>query len=91
MIISALLTLFFGLLSLLLAPIPSLPSFPPEISSYLDQVSSYISTGASIINAYTYGSVLAVMVSLSLLLFAFYELYIFVMWILKKIPMVGIE
>lgn len=91
MIIKGLLSLIFSLLSLLLTPIPNLPEFPPEVESIISQVSSYISAGMGIINAYTYGNVIGIMITLTLALWAFYELYIFVMWLLKKVPLAGVE
>lgn len=90
MIIELLLDMLYGIFSLLTVPI-NIPDLPPEMQSYIDTMFTYIQAGAGIVANYMplafmltlFGVILAVDIGI--------KLYHFVMWILKKIPMLGIE
>lgn len=90
MIIELLLDCIYGLFSLLTAVI-KIPQMPTEATTYITQFFDYLEAGAGILANYTplgyimilFGVVLAVDVGI--------KLYHFVMWILKKIPMLGIS
>lgn len=91
MIITGLLNVVVALFSFILAPIPDIPAFPPEVSNLLNQIKDYIAMGMQIINAYVYGSVIVTMLTITIAVFVAYEIYVFAMWVIKKIPVLGIE
>lgn len=89
MLIEALLNLLYNLLDILL--FFEIPNLPTDVNTYLDMMFEYLVTGASIFANYApldylltlFGIIVAVDVGIIV--------YHFVMWILKKIPMLGIE
>ena len=92
MIVSALLNLVYNILSVLL--IFNLPALPATISTILDQISGYLVTGVTLIAAFVGSSsmgVMALLLELVILMNAAYLLYSFVMWVLRKIPMLNIR
>lgn len=92
MIITALVNLVYGLLSLLL--VFNLPQLPDSFLTILDNVKGYMVSGVGLVRAMvgdTCMGVIAVCFQLVLFLNASYLLYSFVMWVLKKIPMLGIK
>lgn len=91
MIIKALFSLVLSLFSFLLGLFPSIPAFPDEVSQVLATVKEYIVSGMGILNSFMYGQVIVVMLGISVGLFVAYEVYIFIMWVVKKIPLLGIE
>lgn len=90
MIIEMLLDLIFNLFTFLSGPI-SIPDLPAEALNYISQFFDYLEAGAGIFANYSpfgyvmtlFGVVLAVDVGI--------KLYHFIMWVLKKIPVLGIE
>lgn len=90
MIIEALMQLVFNLFALLTLPI-SIPSLPEEVSVVIESFLEYLQTGILLFAAYfdigylmlLFGIVVAVDVGVLL--------YKFVMWILRKIPMLGMS
>lgn len=91
MIITGLISVILDLFGFLLGLFPSIPAFPDSISSMLSQISSYIVMGGQIINAYCYGSIVAAMLTVVLAVWTAYHVYQFIMFVIKKIPMLGIE
>lgn len=92
MIISLLLQLIYGLLSLLL--VFNLPQLPDSFVTILGTVKDYLVGGIGLIRAMvgdTAMGVIAVCLQLVIFLNAAYFLYSFVMWVLKKIPMLNIR
>ena len=89
MIITALLNVIHFLLDKLL--IFSIPKLPEQALDYIDTLFDYIVAGTGIVANYTPLSYLltlfAIVISVDIALL----LYKFVMWILRKIPMLGIE
>lgn len=89
MIIQLLLNLIYTVLDKML--IFTIPSLPTEVQTYIDTLFEYLVTGASIVANYTpfayimtlFGIILAIDVGLNV--------YKFVMWILKKIPMISVS
>lgn len=90
MIIKLLLELLYGIFSVLTLPI-NIPQLPETAQSYLTQFFDYLEMGAGILANYThfgyimslFGVVIAVDVGI--------KLYHFVMWIIKKIPMMSVS
>lgn len=90
MIIELLLSMLFGIFKVLTSPI-NIPDLPADVEGYISTMFEYITAGAGILANYTplsyllglFGAILAVDIGINL--------YHFVMWILRKIPMLGIE
>lgn len=92
MIIKGLMLLVKNLLSLLL--VFNLPSMPDSIHTIMLEVTSYLGSGISIIRAFIGAeamSVMATLLTVVLIVNAAYFLYTAVMWILRKIPALGIS
>lgn len=92
MLISGLLNLIYNVLSVLL--VFTLPEFPESVLAVANSVIGYIVTGISIIRAFvgsTCMGVLGVMFVLVVAMNTAYLLYSIVFWVLRKIPLLGIE
>ena len=92
MIISSLLTLIYNVLNFLL--IFSIPSLPATITTILGQVTDYLVLGLQIIRTFigaTAFSVLGVCLMLVIAANAAYMVYSLVMWVLAKIPFLGVK
>lgn len=70
---------------------PSVPQIPSEVDSFINQMIGYISLGFGLIAAFSYWPVVKALVVISLALFVFYHGYQLVMFILRKIPLLGID
>lgn len=91
MILEGLLTLVLSLFSFLFGLFPTIPSFPDEVTSVIDGVLPYLTFGVEFLHVFCYTSVLVVMMEISVSLFLLYELYQLIMWVIRKIPLFGIE
>lgn len=92
MIITALINLIFGLLSVLL--VFNLPQLPDSFMTILNTIKDYLVGGVGLIRAFvgdTAMGVIAVCLQLVIFLNAAYFLYSFVFWVIKKIPMLNIR
>ncbi len=92
MIITALINVVFGLLSFLL--VFNLPQLPDTFMTLLEQIQGYLVGGVGLLRAMvgdTCMGVIAVCLQLVILLNAAYFLYSFVMWVIRKIPMLNIR
>lgn len=82
---------FFGWI---LSPIINLinfPAVPPELVQIVDQVFVHLKSGMSIINFFCPLSVIKPALVVFLAIFAAYHVYLIVMFVLRKIPFLGIE
>lgn len=90
MIIEGLLNVLYNVFSALTSAI-DIPAMPADVSSYINTFTSYIKTGLQILAVYTplqymltlFGIVIAIELGL--------KIYHFVMWVIKKIPMLGVS
>ena len=92
MIISALLTLVYNVLSLLL--VFNRPELPASVTTIANSVIGYVSTGISIVAAFvgnTCMGVIGVLLALVIAMNAAYLLYSLVFWVIRKIPMLNIR
>lgn len=92
MLISALLTLVYGVLSVLL--VFNLPQLPDSVVTVANSLTGYITTGFSVLRAFvgdTCMGVLGVLFNLVIAMNAAYMLYSLVMWVLRKIPILGLK
>ena len=90
MIIEALLGLMSGLLDWLTAPF-NIPLLPPEVNVLLQTVLDYLAVGFGILANYTHLDYLFVLFGIVLAFDVGIFGYKFVMWILRKIPILGIS
>lgn len=90
MIIETLLNLIYNVFSVLTLPI-NIPSLPEEIHSFIQTALEYISTGVSLLANYTHIEYLLIMFGLILAVDIGIGVYHLVMWIIKKIPFLGME
>lgn len=92
MLISALLNLIYGVLSVLL--VFNLPQLPDSVVVIVDNIMSYVVVGIKILHVFL-GDVcmglIALLFDLVFLLNGAYMLYSLVMWVLRKIPMLNIR
>ena len=92
MIISALLTLIYNVLSVLL--VFNLPELPSSVTTVASEVVDYIGTGISVM-ASSVGStcmgVIALLFQLGIGLNAAYLLYSVVFWVIRKVPVLNIK
>lgn len=92
MIISLLLQLIYGLLSLLL--VFNLPVLPETITTLVDSILGYIPTGVGILGVFfghTCMGVLALLLKLVIGMNAAYMTYSLVFWVIRKIPMLNVK
>lgn len=90
MIIKLILDVLYAVFSLLTAPI-NIPSLPDGVSEVISQYLEYLSAGFSILSCYVNMTYLLSLFGIVLLVDIGLFLYKFVMWILRKIPMLGIS
>lgn len=90
MIVLALMELVYGLFEILTSPI-SIPALPDDMVFILLTATNYLKIGASIIMNYTHYSYLITLLGIIIAVDAGLLIYKFVMWVIKKIPMLGIE
>ena len=68
-----------------------IPQLPDGVTSYLDTLFDYLVTGASLLANYTPLSYMLILVGVIISVDVALYVYKFVMWILRKIPMLSIE
>lgn len=90
MIISALLNIVKTLIQLLFGWV-NLPQVPVEITSVVDSVFGYMEQGVGILWLFVPQGLVQVLLPLVIVVINFDHLYKLGIWILKKIPMLGIE
>lgn len=89
MIIEMLLDAFYNIMSTML--ILDIPSMPAEAMEYINTAFEYLVAGAGILANYTPLTYLMVLFGVLLAVDVGIVLYHFIMWVIKKIPMLGIE
>lgn len=90
MIIEGLLNLIMGLLQVCFGWI-NLPAFPEELTSAVDTFLSLIFDNVSLVGFFIRPSTLAITIPVLIILLNFEDVYKFTMWILRKIPFLGIQ
>jgi hypothetical protein len=90
MIIEALINLVYSIFSLLTSGV-KVPPLPDEVLDILGQFFDYISTGMSILNNFVHLPYLLVLFGIIVTLEVVLHIYYFVLWVLKKIPFLGME
>lgn len=90
MIIELLLTNLFNVFKLLTTPI-NIPPLPEQVSEFLTQAMEYISAGAGILANYTHLDYLLILLGVIVAIDIGVAVYHFVLWVIKKIPMLGMS
>ena len=90
MIIEALLNVIAGFLAVLLYPL-QLAQLPDNIADIMVTLLGYLADGVAIVAAYTHFTFLVVLFEIVIAIDILYTLYIIVMWILRKIPFLGVS
>lgn len=90
MIIEALMGLMYGLLDWLTAPF-NIPLLPPEVHDILSMVLDYLGIGFGILANYCHLDYLFVLYGIVLAFDGGMLAYKFIMWVLRKIPVLGID
>ncbi len=90
MIIEALMKLLLKVFGLLTAAI-HIPSLPDSVSDFMQQALGYIKTGLQLLAVYTNLEYLLVLFGIIIAIDVGIAIYHFVMWVLRKIPMLGIS
>ena len=90
MIIEALLNVVYGLFELLTMPI-SIPGLPEGVQTVISGAFEYISVGVALLANYCDVGYLVTLFGVIVAVDAGILIYKIVVWIIKKIPMIGIE
>lgn len=90
MIISGLLSIVKVLINLLFGWV-NLPQVPEAVTSVVDTLFTYMQQGIGIVWLFVPQALVKVLLPLVILVHNFDHLYKLGMWILRKIPMVGID
>lgn len=89
MIIEMLLDLVYNLVNLLM--VFEIPALPDGVQGYIDSAFDYIVAGAGLVANYVPLDYLMILFGVLLAVDGGIVVYHFVMWIIKKIPMLSIE
>ena len=90
MIIESLMNLLLKLFGMLTAAI-NIPVLPDSVSTFMTDALSYIKTGLQLLAVYTNLEYLLILFGLIIAIDVGIAVYHFVMWVLRKIPMLGIS
>lgn len=90
MILEGLLAIVQKLLETLLSPI-NIPDLPSDVSAVITKAMTYLLDGLGIFAAYTHYQFLMALLAIVIIIDAAMLVYKFVLWILRKIPAVGID
>lgn len=90
MLIDFLIDMVFGLVSTLLSAF-NIPALPPELMTVVDAVVGYVQMGIAILSNYCHIGYLLTLFGIVIAVDTAVLGYRFIMWILRKIPMLGIN
>lgn len=91
MIIAAIIALATVVLGLLYAVLVGFPAFPTQVDAGILQIIDYISQGSGFILWFTYSQGIRAMLRVTLAYEVIVNGYKFVMWVAKKVPMLGVS
>ncbi len=90
MIVKGLMEMVFGLLKIVFAPI-NLPQLPSGIQSVLDQLQSILIGAVGLLGVFIDWSVVKWLIPVVIVVANFDKVWSLIMFILRKIPFLGIE
>lgn len=91
MLISVLLATITGLINLIFGILPDIPSIPTELSSLVDNFFNLIFEYSGLVGFFVPINVVKLALPIAIIIIEFEHIYSLVMWVLKKIPIFGIE
>ena len=91
MLVEALFTAVTWLIDAILNVLDVLPDFPAELVTSVEEFFSLIFDNLSILGFFLPLSTVKILIPLVLLVINFEDVYAFVMWLLRKIPFLGIK
>lgn len=90
MIIESLMNLLSWLLNLLLTSI-DIPDLPNSVATVIAQGVQYMGMGLGIFAAFTHYQFIMALLAITIIIDAAMLVYKFVVWLIRKIPMAGME
>jgi len=91
LLVEALFTAVTWLIDAILNVLDVLPDFPAELVTSVEEFFSLIFDNLSILGFFLPLSTVKILIPLVLLVINFEDVYAFVMWLLRKIPFLGIK
>lgn len=91
MIILAIAALSAVVLVFLFSALGGIPSIPSEITQYVSLIIGYINDGCKIFYQFVYRDVVVALLGFLIAVTAAYYVYKFGLWLVKKIPMLGVS
>lgn len=91
MIIVAIVALSAVVLVAIASALGALPAFPDGMVQIMDMFLTYLQQGVGFMLYFVHPAPVKAMLAFTLGLIAVYEGYKFVMWVVKKIPMLGVS
>lgn len=91
MLVEALFTAVTWLIDAILNLLDVLPDFPEELVTSVEEFFSLIFDNLSILGFFVPLSTIKILIPLVILVINFEDVYAFVMWLLRKIPFLGIK
>lgn len=90
MIISGAMDVLFTIFEFLTRPI-NIPPLPTEIQSYMSKFFDYLETGAGVLANYVPLSYFFILFGVILAVDVGVQIYHFIMWLIRKIPFLGMS
>lgn len=90
MIVKAIMELVFSLLQIVFKPI-NLPDLPPGIQSVLDEFVDWILSGYTVLDVFVDMNVVKYLIPIVIVVANLDKIWSLIMFILRKIPFLGIE
>lgn len=90
MLIEGILAVIYNVFSVLTMPI-NIPSMPANVEAVMGEFLQWLQVGLQIVATFTHEGYLLVLFGIVVAVDVGVMLYKFVMWVLKKIPLLGIE
>lgn len=91
MIIKGLFELVYSFLNIILTPFQIIPNMPGTITFWLDIFKSFILKPFEILLFFIHPSIIKVSIPLFLVIINMEHIYTGLMWVLRKLPFLGIE
>lgn len=91
MLVEALFTAVTWLIDAILNLLDVLPDFPEELVTSVEEFFSLIFDNLSILGFFVPLSTIKILIPLVILIINFEDVYAFIMWLLRKIPFLGIK
>lgn len=91
MILLAIIALSGVVLAVLIGIFVGLPDFPDSVDTYINLALQYMQEGAAFAFSFFYIDVVRVLFGITVTVYGVYTGYKLIMWVIKKIPMLGVQ